>query len=1781
MVDPTPYASSAPARVKFNLSERCVATGTACNAGNITGTPSNWPDTPYQDLNCNSGAVCNVHAPTFWSRLRLTSIVTNIWNGTAYTPVDTYTLTHTFPATQDSTSPSLWLSTVQHTGNVGGSQSLPAATFTGSNMPNRVDTADLAPAMNHQRITQIVTETGGKIGIGYTGQQCTAPVTITPANNTSLCYPVYWTREGQTQQKLDWFNKYLVTSVDEQDPTGGAPPLATTYEYVGTPAWHIDDNELTKAKYRTYGQWRGYATVRSRTGSGTEQKTLTETRYFRGMGGTVTLSPDVSWPTGGPANSVTDAEELAGATRETVVYLGDGGAPISASATDYWVGAASATRSRSVVADLTSKITRAVATYGTSAITSTTPTTWRTTKSETTYDTVTGLPKVTYDHGDLAVPSQATCTTITYVAVSPTSNLVNLASEIEKDAKPCGGSGVNGLTAPPTLNRPTDVVSKVRNYYDDPAFDTTWPQAAAPTYGNLTMVRTAIDYTGGAWQFQTSGKKGYDSFGRLTSVIDANGNAPATTTYTQTNGLTTLLQSVNAAGHTSTQTLDPTRGLRTKTLDMNNLEVDLRYDPLGRLTGVWLPGNNTVTNPASIVYQYDISNAVPSAITTKTMNDNGSYRLSVKLFDALTRVRQVQDQAVTGGRLVDDTFYDSHGWTVKTTTAYYDAASVSTTLLNLVGQDNLMPNQDLASYDGIGRVVLATSRRMGVTKWQTQTIYGGDRNTVLGPTGSTPTTTIVDALGRTVEKDYYTTAPSVVNGQVTGGAFTKITYGYDQRGNQSSVTDGASPANTWTSTFDMLGRVTDRTDPDAGASQMKYDANGNVTSGKDSRNKYVFRQYDAINRPIFAYDGPDASSPLMASWTYDSTTITNGIGQMASSTVYDNGYAYTSSIGGYTNRYKPTSHNVNIPADPRNGTLSGDYTFTNTYSPMNGLLTKMAFPATTGALPAETVNHNYNALDQPISVGDLLGAYINSITYNQYGLVSQTQLGTGTNSFFATPIYDDHDLRMSSLLVERTGGVRVDEVTYRTAPTGMVTAIIDKRNDSVTETQCFDHDLLGRLTEAWTATDDCASDIGVTRSNATVGGIDPYWTSWTFNGRGDRATETRNTVPGQTGGPTEFTYNYPASGGSQPHTLTSVTVQGPNGSPSSYGYDTAGNTTTRTTAAGTQVMTWNSQGKLVAVDKNSGAAVSTYTYDTEGNILVQRGPGTVTVYLPDQELTLNTGTGVKTGKRYYKGPLGVTAVRTGTTSTAYSYLIANTQGTASLSVDRTGQNPSWRPFTPYGAPRGTQPSAWPDSHAFLGLPADAVTGLDLIGARQYDPTIGRFVSPDPIFEAADPTQLVRYAYSGNSPVTKSDPTGLIGCTAACIPKNFKECGWGSCEKNASLHGLYMWASLIPVAGTYAIYAEAELYKSEGNQKAADDLMGIVGFETTFTVSMVEPGIFAMPKRIEIALAADAAASGDLATASRVKTGATHVLDACHSFDPATEVLMADGSTRAIKDVKVDDEVLATDPVSGRSTAEKVTDLHLNLDHELTDVTVVPVAPAAVRVAGTPGVEDGAGGVRGPTATLHTTAHHPFWDATAGEWVDAADLRIGHALTGPHGEKQYVVAVRNFAGGKDMRNLTVANVHTYYVMAGDRPILVHNSACKGGTLTVHKFEVKDSDVPHFTVEIRDAEGNLLYHTEQVHMEEGKITAIDPFEPADDLRLLESVTIPIPDAQAAMEFQKKMVAKGAVNQPWDAFTNSCVTHCMNVAQAGGIDILNDQRAFANKLGKSYKWFVQKYI
>jgi RHS repeat-associated protein len=1413
------YTGHAPDEIVFTTGDRCFS-GT-CDPLNSTNA-ANWPDVPYTQDYCAAGASCQVTGPTFWSTVRLASITTQQWNGSAYVAADTWTLAQHFPPTGDETSPTLWLDSITHTGNdtsAGGSAvTLPKLTFAGTDFGNRVNPGNY-PALDRYRITQITTETGAVISVTYElTSPCNPSNYPTPSSNTSSCFPVYW--QQFSPPTPDWFNKYAVQSVSVADPTGGAPSEYFAYSYGGA-AWHYDDNELVQPKYRTYGQWRGYQDVKTFTGTGSDAQTESETTYYQGMNGDT--------QPGGGTSSVTltdsqggqhvDYDQLAGSPLETTSYDFAGGPVENSTIDSYWVSSAAATRTRPGLPDLTANAVGQVEEWTRQAITDGGTTTWRDTETDTSYDaspsdTFFGLPQYVFSHGDLSQPSQQTCTTTSYAPANTGENLVGLPAEVETDAAACGGSNPNGasapgsgqvnaLTAPTSLSRPADVISDTRTFYDNPTMAQTWPQPASPTWpqatptkGDASVVQAATNYSGGAFSYMTKSATVYDSYGRPVDAYDAKGNL-TTASYTMTNGVTTAQKVTNPLGQATTTTFDPLRQIALTVTNPNSITTTLHYNGLGWLTSVW-GYNRATTSPANDIFSYAVSNSAPTVVTTQKLNDESGYVTSTVLFDALLRVRQTQVPTPQGGMLVTDDFYDSRGWQWKNNISWWDSsASPGSSIVTV--PDSQVPDQTVTDFDGLGRPVLVTSYDDSQVKSTTATAYYGDRVTTVPASGGTPTSTVADALGRTTELDSYTSPPTVTTSaannittvSITGGTYQATDYAYNTRGELSTITDQAT-GEQWARGYNLLGEETSSSTPNGGTATMSYDNNGNLTGTTDADGHTISYAYDALNRKTGEYDGPSTSSPQIASWVYDNSNnvagVTDPIGQLTTETSYSGGNAYTIQQKGFNVFGESLGETVTLPSTE--GALAGSYAVTHSYSSTTGLLLRDSYPASPsgGALPAETVTHGYETgFDLPDGMGGL-AAYVQKITYTAFSQVAQEEIGSTTNNAYITNTYDPHTLDLTDSQVQNTNvsSTPYDDTSYTYDPYGNITAQTDVRNGTTTETQCFDYDTLDRLTQAWTATDGCAANPanngGSTVGDQISGGA--YWTSWQFDPLGDWTTQTQHSLTG--GSNTVTSYSYNGNGASQPNTLTSTSTTGPSGtSTAAYSYDADGNTTTRNLSSGKQTLTWTDDSKLAAAATSAGT--TSYVYDADGNVLLQKDPGLTTLYLfgGAEQLHLNTSSGAVTGSRFLSLPGGGTVVRNGAGS-SYSFEVTDQHGSSLLTLDNTAANPVWRQFTPYGAPRGQAPSSWPDTNGFLGKPTDANTSLTTVGARQYDSTTGRFLSIDPVLNTSAPQSLGGYAYSGDNPVTNSDPSGEImivgdGCVGSiqyCVAHTSPSSGGG-------------------------------------------------------------------------------------------------------------------------------------------------------------------------------------------------------------------------------------------------------------------------------------------------------------------------------------------------------------------------------------------------------------------
>lgn len=1368
--------TTAPMRADFVVDDRCLS-----NCG--THDAVHWPDVPW-DTSCAADSCANKFSPTFWSTKRLSSLTTQVKKGTAYSNVERWTFAHTFPDPGDGTRAGLWLSKISHEGLVGGMQTVPDVEFTWTQMANRVDTIDFAAAMKWMRIARIRTETGGSISVVYSEQDCKADQPRpTPEANDRLCYPVRWIPEGYENPVTDWFNKYVVTTIYQNDNTGGMPPAGSerivySYKYFDGAGWHYtDDDGLVQNKYKTWSDYRGYGRVGVTVGDPGEQ-TYTETQYFRGMHGD-------RLNTGGGTRSVAvggvaDEDWFAGMTRESKVLNGPTGAAVTREVNTPW--GSDATASRTIDGDT---VTARFTGYGTVAK----HTALDSGRSERVLKTVTafdsyGLPEKVDDLGVDGTPGDERCVKYDYTPRNLDAWLTNKVHRVQKYAVKCGDTS-GTLTA-------DDVIGETRTSFDDLPFEST------PAKGLETQVAEMADWKNGTPSFTTVEKASYDIHGRVKSSWDEL-NQLTTTAYTPAaDGAVTSTVSTNSLGHTTTRTLEPSWGLETSVVDPNEKRTIFKYDPRGYLTEAWAPGRDK----AVAKYSYDIRADRPSVITTSRLNSAGAYTTSYELFDGLARSRETQSPSPSGGRIVSEKFYDTVGRPSRTFDGYHAAGEPSSILLSATDKAFVL-RQNRTVYDGAGRVSAQIFEPIGVERWRTGIAYAGDRIDVTPPAGGTATSTVADVRGETIALRQYqgpTPTPGVA------GSWDSTNYQYDRRGYLIKVADAMG--NDWNYTYDARGRKVQIDDPDKGLTALTYDNAGNVLTSTDARGEKIAYLYDTLGRKRAAFDD-QINGAIRAQWRYDQVAK----GHLDQSTRVVGSATYQIKIIDYDDDYQPKNTQVVIPALETG--LAGTYNFNRTYN-ADGSIASATMPATNSDLPAETLTYQYTSLGQPFGLKSLYGttnlSYVSDTDYNALGELDQIDRHTGTGGHVYTKF--DHDQATG-----RLNGIRtVRDVAqpnllmnsrYEHDAIGNVVKAIGEAGGVATDTQCFAYDNLRRLTQAWTpSADECAAAPNA----ATLGGPAPYWHTWEFDRIGNRTKETVH----QAVGDNITDYDYPDSGATsvRPHALTSTS-----GSRSgSYTYDNTGNMLSRPSPAGTQAMSWDPEGRLGS--STDAAGNSTYVYDADGERLIRRDNTGRTLYLDGQEIRFTTSTSTKSATRYYSFADNTIASRT---ASGLTWLANDHQSTAVVAVDADTQQASIRRQTPYGTTRGNSPT-WPNDKGFVGGTKDP-TGLTHLGAREYDPEIGRFISVDPLQDLSDPQQWNSYAYANNSPITNADPSGQIFADIfdPGTPRSQKTQKWDDYRRENGTHSTSRNSrdGEFPRSKT-TLYGSGAVYDANGKLKASDN-----------------------------------------------------------------------------------------------------------------------------------------------------------------------------------------------------------------------------------------------------------------------------------------------------------------------------------------------------------------------
>jgi RHS repeat-associated protein len=695
-----------------------------------------------------------------------------------------------------------------------------------------------------------------------------------------------------------------------------------------------------------------------------------------------------------------------------------------------------------------------------------------------------------------------------------------------------------------------------------------------------------------------------------------------------------------------------------------------------------------------------------------------------------------------------------------------------------------------------------------------------------GGSGSVTTSTVSDGWGRSIQS---------VNS--SGG---QVNTSYDPFDRAITVSNpfavGGSPTATTTTTYDPLGRPLIVTLPDGNTTQTSY--NGATTTYTDQVGRLTQTQNDGFGRLIsVTQQGPTGALNLTANYSYDmlnnvtlinyggqvrafkydalsrkiyerlpeqSSTINDGTGTMWSRaytyTSFDKVATRTDARGVVTtyaydpiNRLSSVSYNTSSAtgvAQTNNVTYTYD---TSTTSTTQGLLLSVSM---TGPLPTYQETRSYDNLERLSSVNwtrdgqsyttsyqyntanevtqrtypdgrvvgvtyagngtvSSVGGYLSNMSYNVAGLKTGITLGNGVTETFG---YDmNYRMHLKSQTATTSGGASLINLNY------------------------YYQAAAGGNGPGTNAGDD--GQIVAINSGSTInGGPESAAYTWDLQRRLATATETSD---GQTI-TQRFDYDqwgnrldeYNAlSGGTELEAITLAQTNGvtnnqiqmltsAGGSPVTFTYDANGNLT----YDGNHTYQYDAENRIKQVDN---ATTASYAYDYRNRRVLKSAGGIVTHYIWDHSRVLAEAPSSGQVQDYVYAANLMLGVGSGGGFTFYLSDRLNIR----VLTDEYGQYQGQQYHDPFGADFAE--SGAQDKHHLTTYERDAEASTDYALNREYEFNLGRFMSTDPIADAAfrrgkssgcsankgaininNPQSLNLYTYTLNDPIDSSDRTGL-------------------------------------------------------------------------------------------------------------------------------------------------------------------------------------------------------------------------------------------------------------------------------------------------------------------------------------------------------------------------------------------------------------------------------------
>jgi RHS repeat-associated protein len=874
---------------------------------------------------------------------------------------------------------------------------------------------------------------------------------------------------------------------------------------------------------------------------------------------------------------------------------------------------------------------------------------------------------------------------------------------------------------------------------------------------NLTEVDTSATTNTPASTATYSYSSGY-----LSSMTDEESRV----THYSRNSIGQPTEIINGYGTSSARTIDITWDSNFRVPDevqQPNLTTDFTWNTSGQLTQVTQTDTTTTSSPYSTngqtrtwAYTYDTYGHLltvdgPLSGTGDTVTY--TYTTSGYLSTITNELSQVVTVSSVNGRgqptvIVDangvttDLAYDSEGRLTTITTNPGTGQAVTSITYDVVGDvtEITRPNGAYLQYTwDNGKRLTGVQDNYGSTISYTRDNMGGITATTVKDPSSTLTlsqTATFDELDRLLT--------------FVGAASQTWTYAYDKTNNELSVTDPRSNVYQWA--FDPVNRLISETNEDSSTVNLTRNGKDEITNYEDPRSlntPYVrdgfgdviqrtspdsgttVYTYNVLSKPTQITDGRSvvtnltydnagrlltkhypASTGENITITYDSTSGGNyGVGRVTEIDDASGSIQYTYNVLGQATQEKKT-------------TASIVYTIGYAYD-LDGNVTQITYPSGRTVSFGRDSDGRISGVTTKQTSGSSSVTLASGVAYEPFGPLSGLTYGSG----LALSKTFTHDYLIDTIAVQDTStSTTVVNRSYAFGDNINITAI----TDSVTS---------GR-SEAYTYT----ASNRVQEGDGIWGTLD-----WTYDGVGNRSSEELTTTSSTTN-----TYNYPGTSnllGSL--TQSSTTVR-------SFSYDGAGNITADTRGSTTYNYAYNNRGRLSELTIGS-TVTADYIYDGLERMAIRTTsnmtPAGTTQYVYDLAghlITEADGSGNILTEYVWLDDMPIALVANVDTSPALYFVHADhlnrpirmTDGSESVVWDAV--------YNPFGDVSAITGSA-SNNTRFPGQYFLLEDGLQYNWYRHYDPTIGRYIQPDP---RADVLATPISNLDGTSPFAKAANASL-------------------------------------------------------------------------------------------------------------------------------------------------------------------------------------------------------------------------------------------------------------------------------------------------------------------------------------------------------------------------------------------------------------------------------------